>query len=86
MGDVVTSLSGGAIAEQIRSGERRAADVVDAFLSRIREHDGRVHSFLELFESSARAEAEAVDRLQRAGRTLLRDSPAYEAFLEDLDR
>jgi hypothetical protein len=30
-------------------------------------------------------EAEAVERLQRAGWAMLWDSPAYVAFLEDLD-
>jgi hypothetical protein len=51
-----------------------------------RHPDTAEQRYLNRLPTSFHLEAEAVDRLQRAGRTILRDSPAYEAFLEDLDR
>ena len=66
----VTSRTGSEIADEIRSGELRAADCLEAFLARIHRQDDRIHSFLELFEDSARREAESVDRDRKAGRPL----------------
>jgi NTE family protein len=51
-----------------------------------RHPDPAERHYLNRLPTSFRLEAEAVDRLQRAGRTILRDSPAYGAFLEDLER
>jgi len=66
----VTSCSAAWIADQIRAGELRAADVTDAFLTRIAQVDDRVGAFLEVFEDGARREAEAIDRQRRRGETL----------------
>jgi NTE family protein len=51
-----------------------------------RHPDVAERRYLNRLPTSFHLEAEAVDRLQRAGRTILRDSPAYAAFLEDLER
>jgi aspartyl-tRNA(Asn)/glutamyl-tRNA(Gln) amidotransferase subunit A len=56
-----------ALAQQVRTGARRASEVLDAHLERIRRVEPKVHAFLRLTEEAARAEAEAVDAKLRAG-------------------
>ena len=51
-----------------------------------RHPDVAERRYLNRLPTSFHLEAAAVDRLRRAGRTILRDSPAYAAFLEDLER
>ena len=55
----LASRSAAELAAAVRDGELRAADVTDAFLARIAAHDHHVGAFVEVFEESARAEAEA---------------------------
>ncbi len=57
-----------AIAADIRSGARRAADVLDDFLGRIETHDGDVHAFNTVTAEQARAAAAAIDALVDEGR------------------
>ena len=56
------------IARDVRSGARRATDVLDAFLARIEVHDGAVHAFNAVTADAARAAAAAVDDAVAAGR------------------
>ena len=55
------------IAAAVRSGERRAVDVLDEHLSRIAERDEELHAFNLVTAAEARAEAEAVDVVVAAG-------------------
>ncbi|WP_419554071.1 Asp-tRNA(Asn)/Glu-tRNA(Gln) amidotransferase subunit GatA [Candidatus Poriferisodalis sp.] len=57
-----------AIAQDVRAGNRRATDVLKAFLSRIEAHDGDVHAFNTVTADHARAAAAAVDAAVDAGR------------------
>lgn len=70
MSTPLTSRSATWIRDRVHSGEARAADVTDAFLDRIAHVDPRVGAFLEVFEPSARQEAEAIDTQRRQGHTL----------------
>ncbi|MFK7959471.1 MAG: Asp-tRNA(Asn)/Glu-tRNA(Gln) amidotransferase subunit GatA [Phycisphaerales bacterium] len=49
------------IAGAVRRGERRATDVLDETLTRMRERDGELLAFRECDDDAARAQAEAVD-------------------------
>ncbi|GJM37207.1 MAG: glutamyl-tRNA(Gln) amidotransferase subunit A [Acidimicrobiales bacterium] len=49
------------IAAAVRSGERRATDVLDEHLARIEAGDGDIHAFNLVTADAAREEAEAVD-------------------------
>ena len=51
-----------------------------------RHPDTAEQRYLNRLPTSFHLESEAVSRLQRAGRAILKDSPAYRAFLEDLQR
>ncbi|MHC5071038.1 MAG: Asp-tRNA(Asn)/Glu-tRNA(Gln) amidotransferase subunit GatA [Planctomycetota bacterium] len=66
----ITSCTATRLASDIRAGELRAGDVTDAFLARIATIDDRVGAFLEVFEDSARKEAEAVDAARKRGDAL----------------
>jgi aspartyl-tRNA(Asn)/glutamyl-tRNA(Gln) amidotransferase subunit A len=55
------------IAAAVRSGERRAVDVVDEHLAAIAERDGDVHAFNLVMADEARAAALAIDRRVAAG-------------------
>ena len=56
-----------ALADAIRSGERRAVEVVDASLAAIAERDGELHCFNLVLADQARARAAEVDRMVAAG-------------------
>jgi len=55
------------LAAAVRSGERRAVDVLEEHLARIAEREGELHAFNLVTEAEARAAAEAVDRAVAAG-------------------
>ncbi len=55
-------------AAAVRSGERRAADVLEEHLARIDEHEAAVHSFNLVLADTAREAARAVDEAVAAGR------------------
>ncbi len=57
-----------AIASDVRSGNRRAADVVEEYLGRIEAHDGDVHAFNTVTAEQARAAAAAIDAAVSQGR------------------
>ena len=56
------------IASAVRSGSRRATEVLEPFLSRIEAHDGDVHAFNTVTAEQARAAAAAIDAAVDAGR------------------
>jgi aspartyl-tRNA(Asn)/glutamyl-tRNA(Gln) amidotransferase subunit A len=55
------------IAQSVRSGARRATEVLDGYLARIAELDGELHAFNQVTEVEARAAAAAVDAKVAAG-------------------
>jgi aspartyl-tRNA(Asn)/glutamyl-tRNA(Gln) amidotransferase subunit A len=55
------------IAAQVRAGERRASEAVEAALVEIATHDSNLHAFTEVHNAAARAAAEAVDAVVAAG-------------------
>ena len=55
------------IAGEVRSGSRRARDVVEEHLARIAGRDGELHAFLTVMGDEARAAADAVDRVVASG-------------------
>jgi aspartyl-tRNA(Asn)/glutamyl-tRNA(Gln) amidotransferase subunit A len=55
------------IAEAVRSGERRATDVVEEHLARVAAGDPALHAFNLVTDEAARAEAAAVDRIVAEG-------------------
>ena len=57
-----------AIANDVRSGTRRAADVVEEYLSRIEAHDSDVAAFNAVTSDEARSAAAAVDAVVADGR------------------
>ena len=57
-----------AIASDVRSGNRRASDVLEEYLGRIEAHDGDVHAFNTVTAEQARAAAEAIDAAVSEGR------------------
>jgi aspartyl-tRNA(Asn)/glutamyl-tRNA(Gln) amidotransferase subunit A len=56
------------ISADVRAGRRRAADVLDEHLDRIRRFDPEINAFVTLTEDAARAAAAAVDADVAAGR------------------
>jgi aspartyl-tRNA(Asn)/glutamyl-tRNA(Gln) amidotransferase subunit A len=56
-----------AIARAVRSGERRAREVVDEHLARIEEREGELHAFNLVTAEAARQAADDVDRRVAAG-------------------
>ena len=65
MSEFVTALE---IAAGVRSGERRAVDVIDQHLAEIGERDGEIHAFNHVMTAAARERAAAVDAAVAAGR------------------
>ncbi|MEM7205399.1 MAG: Asp-tRNA(Asn)/Glu-tRNA(Gln) amidotransferase subunit GatA [Planctomycetota bacterium] len=65
-----TSRSATELAAAIRAGDLRAQDVTEAFLQRIAAVDDRIGAFIEVWDESARREAEAVDRARERGADL----------------
>ena len=57
-----------AIASDVRSGNRRAADVVEEYLGRIEAHDGDIHAFNTVTAEQARAAAASIDAAVSQGR------------------
>ncbi len=57
-----------AIASDVRSGNRRASDVLEEYLGRIEAHDGDIHAFNTVTAEQARAAAEAIDAAVSEGR------------------
>jgi aspartyl-tRNA(Asn)/glutamyl-tRNA(Gln) amidotransferase subunit A len=62
---VTTAVS---LAAEVRSGARSARDVTDEALAAVAANDDRFHSFLDVMEDEARAQADAVDAAVAAGR------------------
>ena len=56
------------IAEAVRTGERRARDVVEEHLGLIAERDGELHAFNRVMDEEARAAADRVDKDVAEGR------------------
>ncbi|MDQ1533736.1 MAG: aspartyl-tRNA(Asn)/glutamyl-tRNA(Gln) amidotransferase subunit [Actinomycetota bacterium] len=56
------------IAEAVRSGERRAIDVLEEHLARIAAREDEIHAFNLVLEADARAAADAIDAAVDAGR------------------
>ena len=57
-----------AIASDVRSGNRRATDVLEEYLGRIEAHDGDIHAFNTVTAEQARAAAAALDAAVSQGR------------------
>ncbi|MBI4179880.1 Asp-tRNA(Asn)/Glu-tRNA(Gln) amidotransferase subunit GatA [bacterium] len=69
-------LSACQLADAIRDGELRAADVCGTFLEHIREQDPKLQAFVTVLEDDAMRQAESVDRdHSHAGAALLRGVP-----------
>ena len=51
----------------LRAKRASSREIVDAFLDRIRRADGKLHTFVEVYESEAQALADAADRARAAG-------------------
>jgi len=62
---VTTAVS---LAGEVRTGARPARDVTDEALAAVRAGDDRFHTFLDVMEEGARAQADAVDAAVAAGR------------------
>ena len=56
-----------AIASAVRSGRRRALDVVDEHLARIAESESDIHAFNVVTAAEARAAAAVIDKRVAAG-------------------
>ena len=56
------------LAGEVRTGARPARDVTDEALAAVRAGDDRFHTFLDVMEEGARAQADAVDAAVAAGR------------------
>jgi len=57
-----------AIAHDVRTGARRAVDVLEEYLGRIEMHDGAIHAFNTVTAEQARAVAAAIDATVDEGR------------------
>jgi aspartyl-tRNA(Asn)/glutamyl-tRNA(Gln) amidotransferase subunit A len=58
------------IASAVRTGERRAADLVAERLEDIAAHDPSIRAFVETFSGRAIADAESIDAMRRDGKPL----------------
>lgn len=58
------------LAARLRSGELKPSALLDVYLQRIRRHGEKLHAFVEVYESDARAAAEVADRALAAGQCL----------------
>ncbi|MDQ2729708.1 MAG: amidase family protein, partial [Actinomycetota bacterium] len=56
-----------AIAAAVRTGDRRAIDVLEEHLARVAADEGAIHAFNLVTTEAARAEAAAVDRTVAEG-------------------
>jgi len=56
------------LAARLRGGELSASALVDCYLQRIRQHDEKLHAYVEVYADDARAAAENADRAVKAGR------------------
>jgi aspartyl-tRNA(Asn)/glutamyl-tRNA(Gln) amidotransferase subunit A len=56
------------LAAEVRSGQRRAVDVLEEYLTRIDTHEASIHAFNEVTTDLARQQAQAVDDDVQAGR------------------
>jgi aspartyl-tRNA(Asn)/glutamyl-tRNA(Gln) amidotransferase subunit A len=63
-------LSAVAIAEKVRSGELSAVEITQAAISRISAKDSALHSFLYVDAEGALAQAAAIDRDRKGGKTV----------------
>ena len=63
--DALCRLSARDIAHAIHRGELRAADILEACLSRIERDDPALHAFITVASHDARAQAAALDRMPR---------------------
>jgi aspartyl-tRNA(Asn)/glutamyl-tRNA(Gln) amidotransferase subunit A len=61
-------VSAGEIAAAVRSGERRAIDVLEEHLARIASREDEIHAFNTVLEDDARAAADAIDIAVAEGR------------------
>jgi aspartyl-tRNA(Asn)/glutamyl-tRNA(Gln) amidotransferase subunit A len=66
----LTRMSAAALAAAIRAGEVSAVEVTDAHLARIEQVEPRVHAFLHVPATGARAAARTVDERRAAGEAL----------------
>ncbi len=57
-----------AVAQDVRTGTRRAADVLEEYLSRIELHDSDIHAFNTVTAEQARAAAASIDAAVSQGR------------------
>jgi len=64
----VSEASAVGIAAAVRSGERRAIDVLEEHLARIAAREDEIHAFNLVLEADARAAADAIDAAVDAGR------------------
>ena len=60
-------MSASQIAASVRSGERRAIDVLEEHLARITAREDEIHAFNLVLEDDARATADAIDAVVDAG-------------------
>jgi aspartyl-tRNA(Asn)/glutamyl-tRNA(Gln) amidotransferase subunit A len=58
------------LADRLRAGSLSASALLDLYLQRILNHDGKLHAFVTVYEEDARIAAEAADRSLRAGQGL----------------
>lgn len=58
------------IAQKVRSGQIKAVDITREYLDRIKEKDGNINAFLEVFNKSALKKAEEVDLKASQGKPL----------------
>ncbi|MCX7136330.1 MAG: amidase [Proteobacteria bacterium] len=56
------------LAARLRGGELSASALVDCYLQRIRQHDEKLHAYVEVYADEARAAAENADHAFKAGR------------------
>ena len=63
----LTDLTLTALGAELRARRTSSREIVDAFLDRIRRADGKLHAFVEVYETEARALADAADRARAAG-------------------
>ena len=76
MGEPIHSLSISQLAPLLASGEVSPGEVTEAFLTRIKERDGELNTFITVDESGARAMAqEAAARFKRNDATILTGVP-----------
>jgi len=66
----LVDLTAAQLLAELGSGRVTAAEVTDAHLRRIEQHDGKVRAFLRVDREAAMARAEAIDRRRAAGDTL----------------